>query len=56
MVGSIQPVGMSAMDIQQLLAQAIAQILDQATNVALLNLQMIAGNPEGVGENIDIVA
>jgi len=57
MVGSVQPVAFSATDVQQFLALAVSQMLEQATDIALLNLEMTAGgNPEGVGENIDMVA
>jgi hypothetical protein len=57
MVDAVQPVSFSAVDIQQFLALAVSQILEQATDIALLNLEMsTGGNPEGVGENVDVVA
>ncbi len=40
----------------QLLQAAVVQALEPATDIALLNLQLNAGgNPEGVGELLDIV-
>ena len=50
-----------ALSTQQLVAQllqaSIVQALEPATDIALLNLQLNAGgNPEGVGELIDVVA
>jgi hypothetical protein len=55
MVGSVGAVS-SAAGIQELLVAAVAQILEQSTQAALLNLQIAAGNPDGVGENIDVSA
>ena len=41
----------------QLLQSATVQALEPATNVALLNLQLnVGGNPDGVGELLDVVA
>jgi len=41
----------------QLLQAAVVQALEPATDLALLNLQLNAGgNPEGVGELLDVIA
>ena len=57
MVDSVQAVSFSATDVQQFLALAVSQMLEQATDIALLNLEVsTGGNPEGVGANVDLVA
>jgi len=56
-VDSVQAVSFSATDVQQFLALAVSQMLEQATDIALLNLEVsTGGNPEGVGANVDLVA
>jgi hypothetical protein len=44
--------------VAQLLQAAVAQSLEPATDIALLNLQLNAGggNPEGVGNLLDVIA
>jgi hypothetical protein len=57
MIQSISPVSPGAVDLTQILALAMAQIVEQSTQLALLNLQVAVGaNPEGVGELLDILA
>ena len=57
MIQAVSPVSQSAVDLTQILALAVAQIVEQSTQLALLNLQMaVGGNPEGVGELLDILA
>lgn len=58
---SVNPVQASAQLVSQLLASLVSQTLEQATDLALLNLQIAASgeagaNPEGVGELLDVIA
>lgn len=55
MIQSVQPVSNAAVDLSQILALAVAQIVEQSTQLALLNLELAVGNPEGVGELLDIL-
>lgn len=57
MIPAVQPVSSGGADLSQILALAVAQIVEQSTQLALLNLQVAVGaNPEGVGELLDIIA
>lgn len=57
MIPSVSPVSGGAVDLSQILALAVAQIVEQSTQLALLNLQAtLGGSPEGVGELLDILA
>ena len=57
MVGPVQPVAVTASDLSALLVQAVTQILEQSTELALLNLKVAAGaNPDGIGELLDVLA
>ena len=57
MIQAVSPVSQSAVDLTQILALAVAQIVEQSTQLALLNLQVaVGGNPEGVGELLDVLA
>lgn len=56
MVNNVGSVDISVDTVAVLLSAAVAQTLEQATNVALLNLQVGTGpNLPGVGESLDVV-
>lgn len=59
MMSSVSPVYMSSEALAQVLALAVNQALEHATDIARLNLQLttqVSGgaNPEGVGQLIDL--
>lgn len=60
-MSAVNPVPVSTQMVSQLLASMVSQSLEQATQLALLNLQLAASgegsaNPQGVGELLDIIA
>ncbi len=58
----VSPVMLGTEAMAQLLAAAMTQSLEQATNIAVLNLQLATStitsgaNPEGVGQLVDLMA
>ncbi|GMV65226.1 MAG: hypothetical protein KJ050_04260 [Candidatus Omnitrophica bacterium] len=60
-MSAVSPVQMSTEAMAQLLAMAVHQSIEQATDLARLNLQLATqtpggGNPDGVGELVDLYA